>query len=423
MMSFNTARPQLRQTDAAAWHLAVGKSVGGSGRSTIRVLGLLGSAFLTACAQGPGAAPTPSGAPATAPTEVTRFGAERQAQLRRLHEGKGWALLSAGVRRTEPAGTGVEFLTFVDPASVARTGNTVRVRSQSVYARSLGTSVAVITFQQVDCSARTIRAFGQDSFSDDAATQRISSNNQAGPVTSVQEKSLGETLLNSVCAGRFAAGAGRVAAPAGTPRGGVGTGVAIAAQRVLTNAHVVATCKTIEVTSAGQRLSALVRKRDSVSDLALLEVANLPSGPVPALRRRASVGEAVMAAGYPLTGLLGSDLVVTDGIVNALSGLGNSTTHLQMSAAIQPGNSGGPLLDRGGHLVGVVVSKLNAVATMALTGDIPQNVNFAIKPEIVALFLQSENLPLNVVDQGGSLDTQQLATQARAFTVRVDCRP
>jgi S1-C subfamily serine protease len=397
-------------------------------RLVVTAMGAVVAAMLAAgCAQ-PGASGSPAAAtgPATplpALTQVTRFGPERVAQLRQMHEGRGWALLSGSVRRVDPPGSGVEFLTFVDPRSVARTGNLVRVRSLGVYARPIGTMVSSIAFQQVDCQARTLQTMAADLFSDEPATVRLSSTNQAAAAMPVQAQSLGETLLNSVCAGRFAAGAPRSAPPAGTPRASSGSGVAVGAQRVLTNAHVTANCKTIEVTAAGQKYPASVRKRDAVTDLALLEVAGLPALPAPALRRQAQVGEAVMAAGYPLSGLLGSDLVVTDGIVNALSGLGNSASHLQMSAAIQPGNSGGPLLDRGGHLVGLVVSKLNAVATMAMTGDIPQNVNFAIKPELLALFLQSENLPLGPVEQGHSLDTQQLASRARTFTVKVDCRP
>ena len=73
------------------------------------------------------------------PTQITRFGPERVAQLRQMHEGRGWALLSGSVRRVDPPGTGVEFLSFVDPTSVARTGNTVRVRTLGVYARPIGT--------------------------------------------------------------------------------------------------------------------------------------------------------------------------------------------------------------------------------------------------------------------------------------------
>lgn len=65
-------------------------------------------------------------------------------------------------------------------------------------------------------------------------------------------------------------------------------------------------------------------------------------------------GDSVVAIGYPFQGLLTSDFTVTTGIVNTLSGLLNDTRYLQISAQIEPGNSGGPLLDTSGSVVGVV---------------------------------------------------------------------
>jgi S1-C subfamily serine protease len=69
----------------------------------------------------------------------------------------------------------------------------------------------------------------------------------------------------------------------------------------------------------------------------------------------------VIAIGYPYHGPLTSDFTVTAGIVSSLSGIFNDTRYLQIGAAVQPGNSGGPLLDFGGRLVGVVAAKLNAI--------------------------------------------------------------
>ena len=129
-----------------------------------------------------------------------------------------------------------------------------------------------------------------------------------------------------------------------------------------------------------------------------------------------------MVAGYPLSGLLSSDMIVTDGIVNALSGISNDSSLLQISAPVQPGNSGGPLIDKSGALLGVVVSKLNALRAAASTGDLPQNVNFAIKPEVLRLFLESENLSVNAVDGGARLETEVLAERARGFTLKIECK-
>jgi uncharacterized protein len=101
-------------------------------------------------------------------------------------------------------------------------------------------------------------------------------------------------------------------------------------------------------------------------------------------RGRRRQGDSVVALGYPLTGLLSSDVNVTTGVISALAGVRSDTRFLQLTAPVQPGNSGGPLLDMSGHLVGVVSAKLNAVAVA--TGDIPQNVNFALKGGVAKKF-------------------------------------
>jgi S1-C subfamily serine protease len=94
----------------------------------------------------------------------------------------------------------------------------------------------------------------------------------------------------------------------------------------------------------------------------------------------------LVSLGYPLSGLLSSDANVSVGNVSALAGLRDDSRYLQISAPVQPGNSGGPLLDASGHLVGIVTAKLDAVRLARFTGDIPQNVNFALKTEVARTF-------------------------------------
>ena len=133
--------------------------------------------------------------------------------------------------------------------------------------------------------------------------------------------------------------------------------------------------------------------RDQKNDLALLRVANPPSA-VAAFRDGAPVraGDTVVALGYPLPTLLSSSATLTVGYVSALSGMEDDARYLQISAPVQPGNSGGPLLDASGHLAGIVTSKLNAENVARFIGDIPQNVNFAIKAEVVRTFLDSKGI-------------------------------
>jgi hypothetical protein len=95
--------------------------------------------------------------------------------------------------------------------------------------------------------------------------------------------------------------------------------------------------------------------------------------------------------GYPLSGLLATTANLSVGNVSALAGLDDDSRYVQISAPVQPGNSGGPLLDASGHLLGIVTAKLNAIRVARFTGDIPQNVNFALKVEVVRTFLDGSN--------------------------------
>ncbi len=146
---------------------------------------------------------------------------------------------------------------------------------------------------------------------------------------------------------------------------------------IVTNHHVIDGCSRLRVNGTAAQL----RGSDVRSDLALLGV-DLP-GPSASLRaQRTAVGEPVAVAGYPLRGLL-SGFNMTTGTLSSLSGIGGDTRLLQITAPVQPGNSGGPMLDSAGNLMGVVVSKLNAIRLAKITGDIPQNVNFAIHANVL----------------------------------------
>jgi hypothetical protein len=92
----------------------------------------------------------------------------------------------------------------------------------------------------------------------------------------------------------------------------------------------------------------------------------------------AQLNSDVTAIGFPLQGIL-SGLNVTRGSVSGEYGIGGSPDELQVTAPVQPGNSGGPLVNQAGDIVGVVSSKLNATKVADAIGDIPQNVNFAIR--------------------------------------------
>jgi S1-C subfamily serine protease len=125
--------------------------------------------------------------------------------------------------------------------------------------------------------------------------------------------------------------------------------------------------------------------------------------------------------GFPLTGALASGGNVTTGNITALAGLGDDSRFLQISAPVQPGNSGGPLLDRNGSVVGIVVSKLNALGVASVTGDIPQNINFAIKASVAKAFLDAQRVDHVDSSEVGSLSTPDIAERAKSLAGKILC--
>jgi S1-C subfamily serine protease len=192
---------------------------------------------------------------------------------------------------------------------------------------------------------------------------------------------------------------------------------------VVTNAHVVEDCSAIRVTSdQGATGVAKVVARDDRNDLALLGT-GLAAKKAAAFRTSIRLGEGVEAFGYPLTEVLAKAGNFTLGNVSALVGLGEDSRYLQISAPVQPGNSGGPLLDQNGNLVGVVSAKLNALKLMLVTqGDIAQNVNFAIKASIVVSFLEANGVSTATGAAAQPMQPADLAEQAKAISVFVECQ-
>lgn len=202
-----------------------------------------------------------------------------------------------------------------------------------------------------------------------------------------------------------------------------GTGVFVTNEgHLITNAHVVKDCLEIRVgTGEGSFETGQLVAKDPTNDLALVKVAAKPQR-LAALRFGARQGENVEAFGYPLSEVLATSGNFTTGIVTALAGIGDDSRFYQISAPIQPGNSGGPLLDENGNLIGVVSSKLNFLSELTSQGDIPQNVNFAIKASVVANFLQDNAVKFQVGEATQALKGPDLADEAKALSALVVCR-
>jgi S1-C subfamily serine protease len=133
-----------------------------------------------------------------------------------------------------------------------------------------------------------------------------------------------------------------------------GSGVVIGSRGdVLTNSHVVENCEkiTLRLSSTNSATAVLVAS-DKRNDLAVIRT-ETPVGSVASFREAPGIrtGDTVVALGFPLSGLLATTANLSVGNVSALAGLGDDSRYVQISAPVQPGNSGGPLLDASGHLV------------------------------------------------------------------------
>ena len=226
------------------------------------------------------------------------------------------------------------------------------------------------------------------------------------------------------------AGPGQAAAPGqgGAPprpqrQVSSGTGFVVAPRQIMTNQHVVGGCAAMTARlPGGQEIAATVIAADVERDLALLRT-DADAGPVLPFRRAAELrrGEAVVTYGFPLAGLLSSGPTLTTGDVSALAGLGDNPRQIQISAPVQQGNSGGPLLDLRGHVVGVIVSKLNAQRIAQATGDIPQNVNFAVKHTEAVDFMREHGVQPQLEETGTMRTAAEIGEVAHASTLFLRC--
>jgi S1-C subfamily serine protease len=204
-----------------------------------------------------------------------------------------------------------------------------------------------------------------------------------------------------------------------------GTGFVVSANgHIVTNNHVIDGCSDLKGNLTGEAAMALrVVSSDANNDLALLQAPSTATFKEFARIRDRSFhsGDSVVAIGFPYHGLLTSDFTVTTGIVSSLSGMHNDTRFPQISAPVQPGNSGGPLFDTSGQIVGVVTGKLPGLRIAAVTGNIPENINFAIKTGALRDFLDNSVVPYQTAEPKGELKTTEIAGNARAYTMLISC--
>jgi TPR repeat protein len=157
----------------------------------------------------------------------------------------------------------------------------------------------------------------------------------------------------------------------------------------LTASHAVRNAKRISLRIAAGTYAAQLVKSDAANDLALLKTSGAfqalplqPSG-------EAQLGESVLTVGFPNVTLQGLEPKLTEGRISSLSGVVDDPRYFQVSVQVQPGNSGGALVDLRGNVVGIVAARLDDLATLAQSGTLPQNVNYAVKSSYALLLLES----------------------------------
>lgn len=188
-----------------------------------------------------------------------------------------------------------------------------------------------------------------------------------------------------------------------------GTGFVITPEgHILTCAHVVGSQTNATIWLDGTRYVCTVQFADTNVDLAVLQV-NGEHPPFQPLRFVANtnygMGQEVYTMGFPLADMLGSAPRLNKGMISSTVGMEDSPTQLQVSAPVQPGNSGGPLFNEHAEVVGVVVATLNPLKVLVQSGgSLPQNVNFATKTGPVLDFLKKAKVQLRVETNDGPKD-------------------
>ena len=158
---------------------------------------------------------------------------------------------------------------------------------------------------------------------------------------------------------------------------------------LITNEHVAGDGAQVRLVTAAGIISAKVVKVDAANDLALLKAEGKFAALPVATSRAVKLGGTVATVGFPNIGLQGFAPKFARGEIGSLSGPQDDARYFQISVPVQPGNSGGALVDERGNVVGVVSAKLSAKAALSTSGALPENVNYAVKSSFLLGFLES----------------------------------
>ena len=205
-----------------------------------------------------------------------------------------------------------------------------------------------------------------------------------------------------------------------------------ASGHIITNNHVVedssikeisGKCDNVNVYLNNKKYVAKIIAQDRQNDLALLKINNESKIKNFATFRNKEpvLGEKITALGYPFGKAISSQIKLTSGNVSSLSGIGDEFTRMQIDAALQPGNSGGPIYDKSGNVIGVAVAKASIFYFLQAFGTLPENMNFGIKSSVVKTFLQSNSVKVKIGNSRRNLDTEDIAKIGSSQTLYLEC--
>ena len=202
---------------------------------------------------------------------------------------------------------------------------------------------------------------------------------------------------------------------------GSGSGFFVSSQgHIASNAHVIGICREVKVYEDGEEIFLDILATDMVNDIGLVKGQFKNSQYLNIKVDGAELGEDIVAFGYPLVDKLSDSVKLTKGIVSALSGPYNNIGLIQIDAALQPGNSGGPVLNMSGQVVGIASSGLSKIKMAKEQQILPENVNFAVSAPTIATFLRANKIN---VSPGSSeiYSTKDLAKIGEPATVQLLC--
>jgi len=189
---------------------------------------------------------------------------------------------------------------------------------------------------------------------------------------------------------------------------------------IVSNAHVVGVCKKVIAYEEGEEITLKILATDMVNDIGLVKGKFNNKQYLNIKTDGAELGEQIVVFGYPLSQELSDSVKLTQGIVSSLSGPDNNYSEIQIDAAIQQGNSGGPVVNMNGQVVGIASAGLSKLYMLQKADYIPENVNFAVAAQSLTTFLKANKMK---VTSGPTriYSTKELAKIGEPATIQLIC--